>query len=104
MESVKHNQDEIRQLDMRVSVIIDFFCIFLRIIILDFGYFLCRTETLDLTKKKLIFTFSPNITLKHPYGGSGAHLLINQAKSVYSVNDGAFQLARLAHGHECPAD
>ena len=25
------------------------------------------------------------MTIRHPYGGSGAHLLIDQAKPVYSV-------------------
>jgi len=29
---------------------------------------------------------SCNMALRHPYGGSGAHLLIDQAKPVCSVN------------------
>jgi len=44
MEPVKPNQDEMRQLDMRVSVSIDNFCNFLKILILDFEYLLSRTE------------------------------------------------------------
>ena len=44
MGSVKPNQDEMGQLDMRVSVSIDHFCFFLEILILDFEYLLSRTE------------------------------------------------------------